>query len=169
MTRNWNFLSFIRDHVLMRVPYVSALSYKASPLVTGCKVCPTDAQCIIFYWITNILFNFKSFKELANDLQTLNFHYIFLPHVVFRGVSVSHGCYHSVIISKIERFMGPSWGPPGSCRPQMGPMLAPKALTITTWPWNLMDDLQKTIGHLFCATSSFVNHFKATGEFKLEL
>ena len=30
------------------------------------------------------------------------------------------------------------------------------------WPW-------KTIGHLFYATSSFVNHFIAIGEFKLEL
>ena len=29
------------------------------------------------------------------------------------------------------------------------------------WPW-------QTIGHLFYATSSFVNHFKAIGEFKLE-
>ena len=29
------------------------------------------------------------------------------------------------------------------------------------WPW-------QTIGHLFYATSSFLNHFKATGEFKLE-
>ena len=28
---------------------------------------------------------------------------------------------------KIARFMGPTWGPPGSCRPQMGPMLAPWA------------------------------------------
>ena len=27
----------------------------------------------------------------------------------------------------------------------------------------------KTIGHLFCATSSFVQHFVAIGEFKLEL
>ena len=26
---------------------------------------------------------------------------------------------------QIARFMGPTWGPPGSCRPQMGPMLAP--------------------------------------------
>ena len=25
-------------------------------------------------------------------------------------------------------FMGPTWGPPGSCRPQMGPMLAPCTL-----------------------------------------
>ena len=30
--------------------------------------------------------------------------------------------------SKIAKFMGPTWGPPGSCRPQMGPMLAPWTL-----------------------------------------
>ena len=35
------------------------------------------------------------------------------------------------------------------------------------WPWNLMDDIN-TIGHLFYATSSFVNRFKAICEFKLE-
>ena len=34
------------------------------------------------------------------------------------------------------------------------------------WPWNLMDE---TIGHLIYATSSFVQHFLAIGEFKLEL
>ena len=32
-----------------------------------------------------------------------------------------------------------------------------------------MDDPKKTIGHLFYATSSFVQHFVAIGEFKLEL
>ena len=26
---------------------------------------------------------------------------------------------------QIAKFMGPTWGPPGSCRPQMGPLLAP--------------------------------------------
>ena len=31
-------------------------------------------------------------------------------------------------ISQIARFMGPTWGPPGSCRPQLGPILAPWAL-----------------------------------------
>ena len=30
--------------------------------------------------------------------------------------------YHQ--LSQIAKFMGPTWGPPGSCRPQMGPMLA---------------------------------------------
>ena len=37
------------------------------------------------------------------------------------------------------------------------------------WPWNLTDDLEKKIGHFFNATSSFVHHFIAIGEFKLEL
>ena len=35
-------------------------------------------------------------------------------------------------------------------------------LKFDVWPW-------KTIGHLFYATSSFVQHFLAIGEFKLEL
>ena len=30
--------------------------------------------------------------------------------------------------SQIAKFMGPTWGPPGSSRPQMGPMLAPWTL-----------------------------------------
>ena len=35
-------------------------------------------------------------------------------------------------------------------------------LKFDVWPW-------KTIGHLFYATSSFVHHFVAMGDFKLEL
>ena len=39
-------------------------------------------------------------------------------------------------ISQVAKFMGPTWGPTGSCRPQMGPMLAPwtllSGLTIPT-------------------------------------
>ena len=31
-------------------------------------------------------------------------------------------------LPQIARFMGPTWGPPGSCRPQMGPLLAPHNL-----------------------------------------
>ena len=43
------------------------------------------------------------------------------------------------------------------------------AIFCSVWPWNLTDDLGNTIGHLFYATSSFVHHFVAIGEFKLEL
>ena len=37
----------------------------------------------------------------------------------FRGIPRT-----SWIVTQIAKFMGPTWGPPGSCRPQMGPMLA---------------------------------------------
>ena len=44
---------------------------------------------------------------------------------------------------------------------KIGDFLFCVTLKFDGWPW-------KTIGHLFYATSSFVNHFKAIGEFKLE-
>ena len=31
-------------------------------------------------------------------------------------------------VTQIARFMGPTWGPPGPCRSQMGPTLAPRTL-----------------------------------------
>ena len=40
-------------------------------------------------------------------------------------------------VSLIARFMGPTWGPPGSCRPQMGPMLAPRTLLSGIWSYKI--------------------------------
>ena len=45
---------------------------------------------------------------------------------------------------------------------EIGDMLSRVTLKIDGWPW-------KTIGHLFYATSGFVQHLVAIGEFKLEL
>ena len=44
---------------------------------------------------------------------------------------------------------------------KIGDFLSCVTLKFDGWPW-------QTIGHLFYATSSFVNHFKAISEFKLE-
>ena len=38
--------------------------------------------------------------------------------------------------SQIAKFMGPTWGPPGSCQPQMGPMSA---------PWTLLSGISRGI------------------------
>ena len=35
-----------------------------------------------------------------------------------------------VTIYQNSKSMGPTWGPPGSCRPQMDPMLAPWTLLL---------------------------------------
>ena len=40
------------------------------------------------------------------------------------------------ISSQIAKFMGLTWGPPGCCRPQMGPILA---------PWNLLSGIVFTV------------------------
>ena len=37
---------------------------------------------------------------------------------------------HTMLLTQIAKFMEPTWGPPGSCRPQMGLMLAPPNLAI---------------------------------------
>ena len=37
-------------------------------------------------------------------------------------------CTHVYCTLEPKRFMGPTWGPPGSCRPQVGPMFAPWTL-----------------------------------------
>ena len=49
-----------------------------------------------------------------------------------------------------------------SIRVKIGDFLSRMSLKFDEWPW-------KTIGHLFYATSSFMHHFVAIGEFKLEL
>ena len=49
-----------------------------------------------------------------------------------------------------------------SIRVEIGDFLSRVTLKFDGWPW-------KTIGHLFCTTLSFVHHFKAMGEFNLEL
>ena len=37
------------------------------------------------------------------------------------------------------------------------------------WPWSLMDNLEKILGHIFYTTLGFEHHVKSSGEFKLKL
>ena len=59
-----------------------------------------------------------------NEMQNLNNNSIWIQD---RRFFVKWPQYH---IFQIAKFMGPSWGPPGSRRPQMGPMLAPWSFAI---------------------------------------
>ena len=71
-----------------------------------------------------------------------------LLNITSPGVSVGlQVCKYSILINcyilwflwylntQIAKFMGPTWGPPGCCRPQIGPMLAPWTLLsgYTSW------------------------------------
>ena len=41
--------------------------------------------------------------------------------------------------------MGLTWGPPGSCRPQMGPMLAPWTWLSGWWPQSMTTDIRNSL------------------------
>ena len=48
--------------------------------------------------------------------------------------------------TQIAKFVGRTWGPPGSCRPQMGPMLAPWTLLSGQFTWFLWFELILSTG-----------------------
>ena len=57
--------------------------------------------------------------------------------------------WESRVTYQIARFMGPTWGPPGSCRPQMCPILA---------PWTLLSGIFLTReGRVIKSSKTFVN------------
>ena len=76
------------------------------------------------------------------------------PFTINCSVGLAHDPFHILceksgfstlppITLQIAKFMGPTWGLPGSCRPQMGPILTPGTLLSglsTAWeqPWYLV-------------------------------
>ena len=60
-------------------------------------------------------------------------HTNFRPKKIWLSYTGNQYCLVSLKIwmtSQTVKFMGPTWGPPGSCRPQMSPMFAPMNLAI---------------------------------------
>ena len=81
------------------------------------------------HWMRNLLSSdcflinlLKEYLTLYGSLHYWETHYKLIrskAFVVFQGPPVR---------AQIAKFMGPTWDPPGSCRPQVGPMLAPWSL-----------------------------------------
>ena len=75
--------------------------------------------------------------EIIWDLRTINNLGKFEKYLrkvvgvtALKGCCVTTTCHIAHLfpctkLIQIARFMGPTWGPPGACRPQMGPMMAP--------------------------------------------
>ena len=84
------------------------------------------SPCSLGCWTNNTL-----------EAQSLSPIFIALTHqyLIFIG-------NNSELTSQIAKFMGLTWGPPGSCRPQMGPMLAPwTLLSGLSSAWSLTSSL----------------------------
>ena len=57
----------------------------------------------------------------------------------------------STLSSQIAKFVGPTWGPPGSCWPQMGPMLTPWTLLSGLYCVTCLHPLRQK-SYFFCVT-----------------
>ena len=66
--------------------------------------------------------------------------YVAVYNTISKHLQRGHGTLtesdRRLIPSQIAKFMGPTWGPPGSCRPHVGPMLAPWTLLSGIPCWN---------------------------------
>ena len=104
------------------------------------------------------------------SLETLNSAIYFVPcDLEIWQMTLKNNRAHFLCCFKLcASFRGHRWIQTGitlqkrSIRVKIGDFLSQVTLKFDGWPW-------KIIGHLFYAISSSVHHFKAIGEFKLEL
>ena len=115
-----------------------------------------------FYTTSSFVHHFKSINEVKLELQSGNAQF---------GSKLANFCpaWLWKLMDDLEQ--GKSEGFESCDRPivrkrpiwvKIGDVLSGVTLKFDGWPW-------KTIGHLSFAVSSFVQHFIAIGEFKLEL
>ena len=87
----------------------------------------------------------------GNNLYTILRIYIFIYICIYIFLLADHTythkkaslcCVHTC--TQIAKFMGRTWGPPGSCRPQMGPILAPWTL-LSGWTGHATWECQDVI------------------------
>ena len=109
------------------------------PETQACRCYPTSTLSYRFVWLS-LLTHWSLYKTTAILLPT--FSNALSSLCLKESIKVySQGSWLSQISigfgnglapnrghEQITKFMGPTWGPPGSCRPQMGPMMAPRTL-----------------------------------------
>ena len=103
------------------------------------------------YSMSNIILNIQSVKQLTNSPRGQ-----WIMNTDCSSSPLSHRFNQCSLVTyinaQITTFMEPTWGPPGSCWPQVGPMLAPWSL-ISGWllymvpTWSLFPGKVITFDH----------------------
>ena len=90
-------------------------------------------KILLKYFLGGLLTICPHFSDIGFDTEQVTSHYLtqwwnvlLKNRCVIWPQSVKNNKH--VQTSQIANFMGPTWGPAGSCGPQMGPMLAPWTL-----------------------------------------
>ena len=114
--------------------------------------------------------NFFIIQNKFGNTRVNNLEAIYMQPCYYANSRVYHGAFltssrlHLIKQGKSEGFESCDRPTVGKCPiwVKIGDVLYRVTLKFDGWPW-------KTIGHLSFAVSSFVQHFIAIGEFKLEL
>ena len=89
----------------------------------------SNAENVSIWWRHHGLVPSGTLRDVVVNFQSVIFER--MSQVEFMSsCDIFLGEHHwtPLMITQIAKFMGPTWGPPGSCRTQMGPMLAPWTL-----------------------------------------
>ena len=94
-------------------------------------------SCLIFHWKHIIC------TQIDTETEIYHFDDIFITGCI---ESCQNDIFRYSHWPQIARFIGPTWGPPGSCRPQMGPTLAPWTLLTKMLPkWRFRFNVQSKV------------------------
>ena len=153
---NWFYFMYSQQHITSCYPPCPFLS-----------PAPADRSC---WCITNISVTYK-YQQWHGGGETTGPIFYLWPSKVWHQRKNGVFSYWlkpcSVTIfshkaSQTAKFMGPTWGPPGPCRPQMGPMLA---------PWTLLSSLYSIQGSAISqlnVTKHVLSQWQSKGSAKWE-
>ena len=129
----------------------------------------------LFYTLSSFVHHFKTMGEFKLELQSGNTQFVSKSAIFFHVTlkfdgwpwkSTGHLSYNTSSFVHHFKAMGEFKLELQSGNAHFG---SNSAIFCPVRPWNSTNDLDKTIGHLFYVTSSFVHHFTAISELKLEL
>ena len=93
------------------------------------SICSLCTYTSTFYWQECHWYDYHSISGYRMDIDKLYRYKTTTKHSSARATCTLYYMPRFITLnikSQIAKFMGPTWGPPGSCRPQAGPMLAHK-------------------------------------------
>ena len=96
----------------------------------------SKTTCMMWhYWFRLAKITYPDCKQIQIDITQTSIDLTPLRQIAMQSISIQNPirfvtpCNRLVNeISQVAKFMGPTWCTPGSCRSQMGPMLAPWTL-----------------------------------------